>query len=442
MVFGPKGAGKTAMRLQIQKKAEQYNREHPERRVFLVRYDDFNSFLGQFQQRLSRRRSRSPEKTLASWQLWDHMDSILSLAVTKLVNQVMSPEANEDPANQLTSEDIGRINRAEARDLLMLALAYDQSIEGVIFDRWQKLRSKLHYKTWWIGWDVAFAFLFGILAIALVGALWRRESIELLTASWLLPVLLAVGAAPYGYRWLKCHWLARGIRKHMRVGNRETWTLRRMLLRIPPRELASQPLPRHSRTDDRYASLAKLQSLLRTLRYQGMIVLVDRVDEPQLIEGRTDRMRTFLWPMLDNKLLKHPGLGLKMMLPRELYREVEREDRSFHERARLDKQNVVADFAWTGQALYDVVTSRMRACAAPGKSPQPSDLFESNVSRERLLSAFESLRVPRHLFRCLYRMLVEHCNQYTDSDAKYELRPETLEKVLAVYLRDMESTTS
>ncbi len=78
-------------------------------------------------------------------------------------------------------------------------------------------------------------------------------------------------------------------------------------MRIPSRELASQPLPRHSRSDDRYAMLAKLQAAIRTLRFDGLLVLVDRMDEPELIEGHVDRMRMLVWPMLDNKLLKHPA---------------------------------------------------------------------------------------------------------------------------------------
>ena len=56
-------------------------------------------------------------------------------------------------------------------------------------------------------------------------------------------------------------------------------------------------------------------------------------------------MKAVLWPMLDNKFLKHPGLGLKMMLPIELTRYIEREERPFYERARLDKQNLVLSFA-------------------------------------------------------------------------------------------------
>ncbi len=438
IVFGPKGAGKTAMRLQIQRKAEQFNRDHPARRVFVIRYDDFNPFLGQFQQRLSARRRRSPDRTLASWQLWDHMDAILSLAVTKLVNQILRTDSDNDPANEITAEDVARINRAEARDLLLLALVYDQSTQGVISDRWENLRKTLRFNTWWLYWDLGLAWVWGIFATVIAVLLVNKEQIELITAVWALPLAIVFGALPYLWRWMKAQWLAIGIRRKMRIGNRETSTLRKLLLRIPSRELASQPLPRHSRSDDRYAMLAKLQAAIRTLRFDGLLVLVDRMDEPELIEGHVDRMRMLVWPMLDNKLLKHPGLGLKMMLPRELYREVERESRSFHERARLDKQNVIADFAWTGQALYDVVAARMRACAAEGKTPKPEDLFDASVPRARLLAVFESLRVPRHLFRCLYRMLVEHCNQYTDSDAQFRLRGDTVEKTLALYLRDMD----
>ncbi|MGB0761384.1 MAG: hypothetical protein ACPGPS_17700, partial [Rubripirellula sp.] len=48
------------------------------------------------------------------------------------------------------------------------------------------------------------------------------------------------------------------------------------------------------------------------------------------------------------------GIGFKIMLPQELHREVERETREFHERARLDKQNVIPAFQWTGESLYDL----------------------------------------------------------------------------------------
>ena len=64
----------------------------------------------------------------------------------------------------------------------------------------------------------------------------------------------------------------------------------------------------------------KFQGVLRSLRFDGIVVLVDRVDEPYLINGSTELMRALVWPMLDNKFLKHPGLGLKLLLPIELER--------------------------------------------------------------------------------------------------------------------------
>ena len=53
-------------------------------------------------------------------------------------------------------------------------------------------------------------------------------------------------------------------------------------------ELSSQPLPTKDSTDDRYEMLLKLQGLLKTLGYRGILVLVDRVDEPHLIAKMPD----------------------------------------------------------------------------------------------------------------------------------------------------------
>ena len=204
--------------------------------------------------------------------------------------------------------------------------------------------------------------------------------------------------------------------------------------------MASQPLPRFDRTDDRYELLNKFQLILQRLGFRGVIVLMDRVDEPHMTGGKPELMQRFVWPMLDNKLLKHPGIGFKIMLPQELHREIERETREFHERARLDKQNVIPAFQWTGESLYDLARARMIACAAEGRTPEPKDLFADDVSYERLLSAFQSLRVPRHLFRLLYRVLVDHCNRHTDAQPVYKIKAETFESTLAVYTREAEST--
>ena len=59
VVFGEKGSGKTALRLQLARHLTDYNAEHPEHQVFVVEYDDFNAFLDRFRDRFSGRRRRA-----------------------------------------------------------------------------------------------------------------------------------------------------------------------------------------------------------------------------------------------------------------------------------------------------------------------------------------------------------------------------------------------
>lgn len=494
MIFGPKGSGKTAMRLQIDRHLQKYNQDNPNKRVFIIRYDDFNPFLDHFCERMNKRTSRKPEKVLDAWKLWDHMDAILCLGVTKLGDEIVA--SSKDPNGMIDKASLKNLDRTAARDMLMLASSYDQSSEGSFKKRWETLRKKMRYgnlgakKRWllavvWSSLVVIFFALWFLRPIAneqpreaapvevrvtndaethLVGHLLIRED-EPVKANrsgvatffgwfnsifgnqrpafkwlWLAPLLMILGSLPYIVRWIKCHSMALGIRKHMRVGKREVGPVRRTLMQIPAKEMASQPLPRYDRTDDRYELLQKFQSVLKQLGFTGTIVLFDRIDEPHLTGGKPELMRRFVWPLLDNKLLKHPGLGFKMMLPQELYRDMEREPREFHERARLDKQNVIPAFEWSGEALYDLARARMKACAAQGKSPEPKDLFADEVDYKRLLASYQALRVPRHLFRFLYRVLVDHCNRYTDSEPEFKIQAETFETVHAVYTREANPT--
>jgi hypothetical protein len=144
-------------------------------------------------------------------------------------------------------------------------------------------------------------------------------------------------------------------------------------------------------------------------------------------------MRALLWPMLDNKFLKHPGMGFKLLLPIELSRFIEREDSEFFQRSRLDKQNMIPSLEWTGEALYDLATARVAACAGPNAKPTLADLFEPSVTPRRLVEALRTLRVPRHLFKFMYRLLVAHCNAHTDDDPAWQISGEMFESTLAVY---------
>ncbi len=446
IIFGPKGSGKTAMRLQIDQHLVQFNAEHPGDRVYIIRYDDFNPFLDHFCQRLGKRAARKPEKALDAWRLWDHMDAIMCIGVTELIDQVLADDnggrSRTDDGNRIDAGRASKLDRNDARDLLLLAACYDQSTTSTFSGRIAQLRQRLGFSKWMASIDLYLGVCWSILVTIVIGGLfWNSadaEGVRTWNLLWLIPILIFFGMLPYAIRLIKNHFAAAGIHRHMRVGKRETGAVRKVLMQFPSRELESQPVPRYDRTDDRYELLRKFQGVLSRLGFDGMIVLMDRVDEPHMTGGKPELMRRFVWPLLDNKLLKHPGLGFKMMLPEELYRDTERETREFHERARLDKQNVIPAFQWTGESLYDLTRSRMSACAAEGQKPEPRDLFEDSLSYEKMLVAFESLRVPRHLFRFLYRVVSDHCNRFTDSDPQFKIEKSTFETVLAVYTREMQ----
>ena len=167
MVFGEKGSGKTAIRLQLARHLTDYNAEHPEHQVFVVQYDDFNAFLDRFRDRFSGRRRRA-DRALEQWRLWDHMDAILSLAVTQLVDRILDVKQARHPAARDEAPAVDLLDAAQVRDVMLLAACYDQSTAENLFQRWRRLRQKLRFPTWRSKWDLAL----GLLAtVAVVGFL-------------------------------------------------------------------------------------------------------------------------------------------------------------------------------------------------------------------------------------------------------------------------------
>ena len=436
IVFGRKGSGKTAMRLQVARHLDQFNREHPDVRVYVITYDDFNPFIDRFRAALGYHR-RSPEKLLQRWRLWDHIDAILSLGVTSLIDAVTGEklESVSVPPHRLET-----LPRHLARDLLLLAICYDQSTAQPVTTRWHKLRRKLKYRNLAAYGPQATGILTSVLWLIAVITLFVQGRSSWFTSVWYLWLAaLAGGWAWYGVRWLRETWRAMGIRRRARVLRHTIGTLRERLLSIPARDLTGQPLPDKDSTDDRYELLIKFQTVLKGLGYHGVIVLVDRVDEPEWINGLPERMKALVWPMFDNKFLKHPGLGIKMMLPAELKPFIDREDTAFYERARLDKQNLIPSFEWTPEALLDVANARIRACSDRDPPPMLTDLLDSSIELSRLLQALHDLRVPRHLFKFAYRMFVAHCNAHSESEPVWRVQPQTFETELALYLREQDA---
>jgi hypothetical protein len=170
--------------------------------------------------------------------------------------------------------------------------------------------------------------------------------------------------------------------------------------------------------------------VLGALGYKGLIVLVDRVDEPTLIAGKPERMRQLVWPMFDSKFLQQEGVGLKLLLPIELRYLVHRETAEFFQEARLDKQSLVDRLDWSGATLYDLCNDRLRACQRDRTgSIALTDLFEDGVTRDTLVEALSQMHQPRDAFKLLYSVIQEHCRMVPEEEAQYRIPRLTLESV-------------
>jgi len=434
VVFGEQGSGKTALRLQIVSKLREHNKKNGEERTFIIQYEDFNPFLDCFRERLSGRRRR-PEVALKNWRLWDHMDCILTLATTQLAETIRNN--GTDPKNEdqnIQKKNFAQLTAPQKRDIMLLASFYDHNRELSEMRRWTMLKSRLRYSTWKSIWDKCLGVVGTVSTIGLV--CWLQDWKSLM--NWWVPAIIVAFWLPFLWNQLKAFWTGWRIQKQVRVIDHSRAALRKKLSRFASGELTGQPMPSRARGDDRYELLMKLQSILTTLGFTSICVLVDRVDEPHLINGSAERIRDLIWPLFDNKFLKHPGVAFKLLLPAAVAGYLNRQEKEFYERSRLDKQNLIPSLSWTGQALFDVSNDRIRACAElASKPPSIREFFSENISESELISTFDRMRAPRHLFKFLYRLLIDHCSKYTEDQPEWKIQPETLQSSLAIYMRDL-----
>ncbi len=436
VVFGEQGSGKTALRMQMINKLEQFNRDNPKARAFIIEYDDFNPFLDCFRERLTGRK-RKPENALKHWKLWDHMDAILTLATTRLADAIRNGPEKTPESHQITAQQLQDLTHTQQRDVMLLAACYDHNRDYSAKRRWGALRKKLGFRVWKTWWDKALGILVTAATIGLT--LWLADWHALF--QWWIGAIILAGWFPFLRHQLRLFWYAWRIKRQIRVFDHQVSALKKILGHFERSELIGQPLPNKARGDDRYELLMKLQSVLATLGFQSIVVLVDRVDEPHLVNGNAERIRDLVWPMFDNKFLKHPGMAFKLLLPDSVYLYLGRQEKEFYERSRLDKQNLISSLSWTGEGLYDVANDRIRACAklAEGEPPGVHDLFDESISKGELISIFDRLRAPRHLFKFLYRLLVDHCSKYTEDSPQWKIQRETLQSSLAIFQQDLKA---
>lgn len=455
VVFGEKGSGKTAIRMLIGRKVVEHNDNHPDRRTLLVAYDDLNPVLDRVMQRrrgemgFHKATKADPDQMLERFRLEDHQDAVLSLAVTKLVDGflgVSDGSGEPVPMPDALNKKIKKIPRQLRADFAVLCALYDLPRTGAVPQRWRALRAKLR-----LGWlpPLKLIEVLGTTAAVIAAGLLIATAVMTDDPVWLIPAAgLAASAAVvlwgvWAWRHLSLWSLARKISREVPAVGRKAADLRAMFLELPKGDLANVPWPVPLKSpgegrakglpgnqDSRYQLTARLLAVLREVGYTGMIVLVDRVDEPTLICGQPQRMRAVIWPMLDNKWLQQEGVGLKLLLPLELRHLLHRESAAFFQEARLDKQNLIDRLSWSGATLYDLCTTRLRACRE--ENPDGvylTDLFEPDVTREMIIDALDQMHQPRDAFKFLYSIILEHCRTTSNDQATYKIPRLTLEAV-------------
>ncbi|MDX2115174.1 MAG: hypothetical protein SFZ24_06060 [Planctomycetota bacterium] len=441
IVFGEKGSGKTAMRLQLAGRVAAHNAASPDSKVLLVPYDDLGPLLDRF---VSRVRSADDEDSprgvtgkLKQLRLSDHLDGILHSAVVRVVDELIGA-----PGVPPSDAAVRAMRRAPARlrsDLLLLQALYDRQEE--LEPRARELRRRIrgplntHRLLWkslavW-GWIPAAAFAVATFVVPrdLVPTLWLLWGMYAALAVWALLLINWF----FVQRLLVIRGRARRVSKRLRVLGSRPDEIARIFELLPPHARPAAAMPADETEERRYTLLARLRAAIRPMGYTGLLVVVDRVDEPALVSGDPDRMRAVLWPMLSNSFLQQEGVGVKLLLPVELRHELFRESATFFQEARLDKQNFVERLTWTGATLYDLCNARLRACHRPAAdAPQTIslvDLFAEDVTRQDIVDALDQMRQPRDAFKLLYACIQEHCSNVTEDAAQWRIPRLILETV-------------
>ncbi|WP_428386278.1 hypothetical protein [Mucisphaera sp.] len=441
VVFGEKGSGKTAIRLMIERHVARHNVERDSGRVMQVAYDDLNPVLD----RLTRRFRGDEQAMLDHLGLADHQDAILSVAVTQLVDGLLRPEDGPNgrmPLPKDAWQRLRKMSRDERVDLLVLASWYDQPVNGGVVSRWQLLKKRLR-----VGWRLPHQALLqaALLLLIVAGILAVVLGLELGTSVFLVPACglsFAGGLGLLGW-WGWQRWslwrLCVGIRRELRPVERGVDESMAMLGRLRSMDVRRQPLGRGAHQDEtgpkaaddsRYRLTQRLLKVLKVLGYDGMMVLMDRVDEPTIISGNPARMRPLVWPLFDNKFFQQPGVGVKLLLPIELRHALFKESPAFFQEARLDKQSLIDRLSWSGATLYDLLSSRLRAC----RNDRSSDfylayLFAEDVNNAHIVDALDQMHQPRDALKFIYNVVLEHCKLVPEDQENFKIARLTLDNV-------------
>jgi len=435
VVFGEKGSGKTAIRMQIEDRIAVHNARHPDARIFAISYDDPGPFIAEITDRV--KTGKDPLAAFRAFGLAEHMDAVLCLSVERVVSALFK-EGPDRPVADLGDEPVKSVRKLPVslrHELITLGALYDRAdVDGSRAARLRRVlklsppKGDLLWKAAvWAGW----------LPAAAVG--FASQSVPGETVSELLAVLAVVLLAGYLSALVKrLLWdrvalrsLARRVREQMPAMPRTRDAIAGSLRWLDPGQRRGGLVPWQEASEEaRYGSLDALRRVLSRFGYTGVLVLVDRVDEPTLVNGDADRMRELVWPLFNSKFLQQERFGVKMLLPIELRHALFKESSSFFQEARLDKQSLVERLTWTGPMLYDLCNARLRSCLAAGTEPlNLIDLFAEDVTRSDVVDALDQMHQPRDAFKFVYRCLNEHCANVTADQNEWRIPKLVLDSV-------------
>ena len=405
IVFGERGAGKTALRLQMESAYRAYNKEQSDNRVLVIGHDNFDAMIG----RIARHeRLKNQSAALDSITLSDHVDIVLHGIVPQLVDQLLGVSDRAPLQVGNFRKQLRKAPTLVRREMLLLQMAYDHT--PIAAKRTRQLKSALGLggssgSKAAANWSMVLA----IFALVIAGISVVQEPKRALLA---LAALLAAGSFVMGWSWLRCQTrvgiIARGMHRGIRCVNRSPASFRESLHHIEI-NIGSASMPTDRGDDSRFAMLDRLLAVLRVVDYACVAILVDRVDEPTTVAGDVDHMRSLVVPLLSSRFLQHRGLAVKLLLPAELGDLFNREDGAFFRAARMDKQNTVERLRWSGSMLAKMCDARIRAVSKRPASAVPIEsLFDANVGRAKIEEALAGCANPREGCRMMYAMLQEH----------------------------------
>ncbi len=410
IVFGEKGSGKSGLRLAIRRRLG----EDSGGKIFCVDYTEFDHYLDNL--RIALRLPAGREKTAAEVaervRLSDHLDAILSLGVTALVQAILDHKVD------------GRsLSEKQKIQIQALCALYHDARSRTASEALHGLRTALHVRPVRPAMLSFARICASIVAVALLVTpsilrLLEREDVLVGPPKlwWGAGALLLVGT----WTWtlvstsLLRRRASRALRA-VRVLARDPLPLVSVLESLRPTVRKELVLPIASDEASRYELLAGFLQLVQALGWSSFYVLVDRVDESTLLGGKEDWIRQFVSRLLDHRLLQFPGLALKLFLPVELAPVYLGASPDELKRMRLDKSNTVQDLRWTGQELYEIANKRLRAVrSGEGPGGELRDYFRPEVDEPLLRDTLSELGTPRYAFGFFSELFAEWIRNLPD----------------------------